>query len=104
MANNHVRKGDTVLVLSGKDKGKKGKVSLVDTKNQRVAVEGVNVVKRHQKPKPPAVQGGIVEKTVPIHISNVMLIEPKTGKPTRVGYKRTEEGVSRISVKTKEEI
>jgi large subunit ribosomal protein L24 len=104
MASNHVKKGDTVLVLTGKDKGKKGKILLVDKTNQRVAVEGVNLVKRHQKPKPPAVQGGIIEKTVPIHVSNVMLIEPKTGKPTRVGFKREDGTVSRVSVKTKEEI
>ncbi|MBN9420330.1 MAG: 50S ribosomal protein L24 [Candidatus Eremiobacteraeota bacterium] len=80
----HVRKGDTVLVLTGKDKGKKGLVEAVDPTGGKVTVEGVNVVKRHNKPKPPMQpSGSITEKNNPIHISNVMLVDPKTKKPTR---------------------
>lgn len=80
----HVRKGDTVLVLTGKDKGKKGLVEAVDAHEGKVTVEGVNVVKRHNKPKPPMQpSGSITEKNNPIHISNVMLVDPKTKKPTR---------------------
>ena len=106
MAKNHVKKGDTVLVLTGKDNGKKGKVLRVDTKNQRVEVEGINVVKRHQKPRPPVnPQGGIIEKNGPIHISNVMLVDPKKGVPTRVRSKRNSEGGRvRVAVKTGAEI
>ena len=103
MAKNHVKKGDTVLVLTGKDKGKKGKVTLVDTTKQRVEVEGVNLVKRHQKPKPPASpQGGIVEKAAGIHVSNVMLVDPKLGKPTRVGYTREGGKQVRVAVKARQ--
>lgn len=97
----HVRKGDTVLVLAGKDKGKKGVVQSVDAPNQKVVVEGVNVVKRHQKPKPPLQpSGSIVEKTNPIHISNVMLIDPKTKEPTRVRYEGEGAEKKRVSAKT----
>jgi large subunit ribosomal protein L24 len=105
MPKNHVKKGDTVLVLTGKDAGKKGKIMLVDTAHQRVEVEGLNMVKRHQKPKPPASpQGGIVEKSAGIHVSNVMLVEPKKGLPTRVRFKREGGKKVRISVRTGEKI
>ena len=105
MPKNHVKKGDTVLVLTGKDGGKKGKITHVDTTHQRVEVEGVNMVKRHQKPKPPAnPQGGIIEKAAGIHISNVMLVEPKKGVPTRVRYKREGDKKIRISVRSGEKI
>jgi|EP01012_Entosiphon_sulcatum_P042327 large subunit ribosomal protein L24 len=84
----HVRKGDTVLVLTGKDKGKKGLVEAVDPTGGKVTVEGVNVVKRHNKPKPPMQpSGSITEKNNPIHISNVMLVDAKTKKPTRTRAK-----------------
>lgn len=88
-----IKKGDEVLVIAGKDAGKKGKVLRVDRKKARVVVEGLNMVKKHTRPNPRAgVQGGIVEREAPIHISNVMVISPDSGKPTRVGIKVLEDG------------
>jgi len=86
-----VRKGDQVLVLSGKDKGKKGEILKMLPNDQRAIVQGVNMVKRHTAPSQ-AGAGGIVEKEAPIHISNVALIDPKEDKATRVGYKFLEDG------------
>lgn len=81
----HVKKDDTVVVLAGKDKDKRGKVLGVEPKRNKVLVDGVNVVRRHTKPRPPRFpQGGIIEKTLPIDLSNVMLVCPKCNKPTRV--------------------
>ena len=82
-----LKKGDDVKVIAGKDKGKTGKILRVNRKTDRVEVDGVNVMKRHTKPSPSNQDGGIVDKTVVIHISNVMLIDPKSKKPTRVGFK-----------------
>ena len=84
-----IRSDDEVVVISGKDKGKSGKVLRVDRKRGRVYVEGLNIVKRHQRPNAATGQGGgVVSKEGPIHISNVMLIDPKDKKPTRVGVIR----------------
>lgn len=83
----HVKKGDKVKVITGKDKGKEGIVLAAFPKKDRVIVEGVNIVKKHVKPNQLNTQGGIVSQEAPIHVSNVMLIDPKTGEPTRVGYK-----------------
>ena len=87
-----IRTGDEVVVTSGKDRGKAGKVLRVEPKKERVYVEGLNIVKRHQRPVPssdPAKSaGGVVEKEGPIHISNVMLVDPQDKKPTRVGISR----------------
>ncbi|MBM3328640.1 MAG: 50S ribosomal protein L24 [Calditrichaeota bacterium] len=83
----HVRKGDTVLVLSGNDAGKRGKVLKVFPERNKVVVEGVAFMKRHSKPNPKAPQGGIIEREHPIHASKVMVIDPKTNQPTRIGYK-----------------
>ncbi|MBM7853837.1 large subunit ribosomal protein L24 [Desulfohalotomaculum tongense] len=83
----HVRKGDTVVVITGKDAGKKGKVLEVHPKTSRVVVEGVNIVKRHTRPNPKMPQGGIVEKPAPIHSSNVMPFCSKCNKPVRVSKK-----------------
>ena len=83
-----IRRDDTVIVISGKDRGKTGKVTRVDPLKQRVYVEGLNIVKRHQRPTQTASgqqAGGVIEREGPIHVSNVMLIDPKDGKPTRVG-------------------
>lgn len=88
----HVRKGDTVLVVTGKSAGKKGKVVSVIPKKDRVIVEGVNTVKRHTKPTQTMPQGGIVEKEAPVHKSNVMLVCSKCDKPTRVGKRILEDG------------
>lgn len=88
-----IKKGDQVLVIAGKDRGKKGKVLRVDRKRGRVVVEHVNMVKRHTRPNPRAgVQGGIVEREAPIHISNVMVVSPDSGRPSRVGIKVLEDG------------
>ncbi|TCI24907.1 50S ribosomal protein L24 [Exiguobacterium sp. SH3S2] len=82
----HVKKGDTVQVMSGKDKGKQGVILKAMPSKNRVVVEGVNVMKKHAKPSQANPQGGILEIEAPIHVSNVMPIDPKTGKPTRVGF------------------
>jgi len=92
MSKVHVRKGDTVLVITGKDAGKKGKVISVEPAKSRVIVEGVNIVKRHQKATPQMPQGGIVEKEAPIHSSNVMLVCGKCHKPTRIQKKVLDNG------------
>ncbi len=81
-----IRRGDNVVVLTGRDKGKTGSVLRVLRREKRVLVQGVNVVKRHAAPSP-GQPGGIVEKELPIHISNVAHVDPKSGRPTRVGYK-----------------
>lgn len=81
-----VKKGDEVIVIAGKEKGKKGKIIKMIPDEARVVVGGVNLVKRHQKPSRTSA-GGIVEKEAPLHVSNVALVDPKTGKATRVGYK-----------------
>jgi large subunit ribosomal protein L24 len=90
MASLKIRRDDEVVVISGKDRGKTGKVLRVDPKKDRVYVEGLNIVKRHQRPLPNAPQreAGVIEREGPIHISNVQLIDPKTKKPTRVGVTR----------------
>jgi large subunit ribosomal protein L24 len=86
-----IKKGDKVVVLTGRDKGKSGEVLRVLVAEQRVIVQGVNMVKRHQR-QTPGQQGGIVEKEAAIHISNVAHIDPKSSQPTRVGYKFLEDG------------
>jgi len=90
MASLKIRRDDDVVVISGKDRGKTGKVLRVDPPKQRVYVEGLNIIKRHQRPQPgaPNREAGVVEKEGPIHISNVMLIDPRDKKPTRVGISR----------------
>ncbi len=89
-----VRTDDTVVVIAGKDKGKTGRVLRVDTKHDKVYVEGLNMVKRHQRPVPgrPNLQVGVIEKEGPIHVSNVALADPKDGRPTRIGVVRREDG------------
>ena len=100
-----IQKGDTVVVISGKDKGKKGKVMKFDAEANRVLVEGVNLVKRHMRPNPRMQQGGILEREQPIHASKVMLVDPKTGKGTRVKVKVDDKGVKvRVAAKSGEEI
>ena len=86
-----IKKGDTVIVNAGKDKGKKGEVREVLPEKSRLIVEGVNVAKKHQKPTQFAA-GGIQEKELSIHVSNVNVVDPKEDKPTRVGYKITKDG------------
>jgi large subunit ribosomal protein L24 len=89
----HVRKNDQVVVISGKDRGKRGRVLEVYPGNGRALVEGVNIVQRHTKPNPQRnIKGGIASKEAPIHVSNVMLIDPEGGRPTRVGYRVEQDG------------
>jgi len=88
----HVKKEHTVIVISGKDKGKKGRVIAAFPRENKVLVEGVNLVKKHARPSQTNPQGGIVTQEAPIHASNVMLVDPKTGLPTRIGYKVLENG------------
>jgi large subunit ribosomal protein L24 len=89
-----LRTDDEVIVISGKDKGKTGKILRVDRKHAKVYVEGINIVKRHMRPNParPNAQVGVIEREGPVHVSNVALVDPKDHKPTRVGTRRTEEG------------
>ena len=89
-----LRTHDEVVVISGKDKGKTGKILRVDRSRDRVFVEGINIVKRHQRPNParPNAPVGVIEREGPVHVSNVALLDPKDRKPTRVGTRRTEEG------------
>jgi large subunit ribosomal protein L24 len=87
----HVKKGDMVYVTIGKDKGKTGEITEVDRKHGRVIVKGINVVKRHTRPSPTS-PGGIVDKEASIHISNVMHIDPKTNKPSRIGRRIEQSG------------
>ncbi len=86
-----IKKGDKVVVRTGRDRGKSGEVLKVLPKEDRLIVQGVNVVKRHQRPSMRS-QGGIEEKEAPIHVSNVAMADPKDGKPTRVGFTRLDDG------------
>jgi large subunit ribosomal protein L24 len=99
MASLKIRRDDEVVVISGKDRGKTGKVLRVDPKKERVYVQGLNIIKRHQRPLPNAPQreAGVIEREGPIHISNVMLIDPKTKKRTRVGISREDGGRNRVT-------
>jgi len=92
MAIAHVRKGDTVIVVAGKERGKKGKVLRVIPEKGRVVVERLNMIKKHQKPTQKIRQGGIIEREGSIHLSNVMLVDPNSDKPTRVGMKALSDG------------
>ncbi len=96
-----IRTDDNVIVISGKDKGKTGRVLAVDPKKERVTVEGLNIVKRHQRPRPGSTDpGGVIEKPGPIHISNVMLIDPSDSKPTKVGIVREDGKRFRVARRT----
>ena len=105
MSKLHIKKNDTVVVLAGEDKGKTGKVLKVLVEKNRALVEGVNMVSKSTKPSAENPQGGIVKQEAPIHISNLSLVDPKSGKATRVGIKVTEDGKKvRIAKKSGEEI
>ena len=101
----HIKKGDTVVVLSGEDKGKTGKVLKMIVDKQRAIVEGVNIVTKSSKPSAKNPQGGFVKVEAPIHISNLSLIDPKSGKATRIAIKIKDDGTKvRIAKKSGEEI
>ena len=100
----HVKKGDKVVVISGKDKGKQGVVLEAFPRKDRVLVEGVNIVKKHAKPSQANPQGGIFDQEAAIHVSNVMIIDPKTGNPTRVGYQTVDGKKVRVAKKSGESL
>ena len=104
MSKLHIKKGDTVIVLAGSAKGKSGKVLKVLVSESRAIVEGLNMVSKSTKPSAKNPQGGIIKQEAPIHISNLSLIDPKSGKPTRIAIKREGKTVSRIAKKSGEEI
>ena len=104
MAKLHIKKNDTVIVLAGEDKGKTGKVLQVLKEKERAIVEGINLVSKSQKPSAKNPQGGIVKQEAPIHISNLSLVDPKSGKPTRISVKHEGKNVIRIAKKSGEEI
>ncbi len=105
MSKLHIKKGDTVYVNAGNSKGQTGKVTKVLVDKQRAIVEGVNIVSKAQKPSAQNPQGGIVKMEAPIHISNLNVVDPKTGKPTRIGRKLNENGkLVRYAKKSGEEI
>ena len=100
----HIKKGDTVYVNAGNDKGKTGKVLEVIREKDRVVVEGINMVSKHTKPNAKTPQGGIIKQEAGIHISNVNLIDPASNKPTRVGYKMVDGKKVRYAKKSGEEV
>ena len=101
----HVKKGDLVFVNAGEYKGKQGKVLEMLVKKERAIVEGINIMSRHTKPNATFPQGGIIKKEAPIHISNLMLVDPTSGKPTRIGRRMNENNkLVRYSKKSGEEI
>ncbi len=105
MSKLHIKKGDTVYVNSGDDRGKEGRVLSVIPAKQRAIVEGVNMVSKSTKPTAKHPQGGIIKMEAPIHVSNLNLIDPKSGKPTRVGHRTDDNGKKvRYSKKSGEEI
>lgn len=104
MSKLHIKKGDEVIVLAGKNKNSKGKVLKVLVKEEKAIVEGVNMVSKSTKPNAQNPQGGIIKQEAPIHISNISLIDPKSGKATRVSIKHEGKNVIRVSKKSGEEI
>jgi len=99
-----IRKGDRVVAISGKDKGKSGLVMEVRPAERRLVVEGLNIIKRHTKPRPPNEPGGVIEKPAPIHWSNVALIDPKDGQPTRVRIQEVDGRKVRVAVRSGEKL
>jgi large subunit ribosomal protein L24 len=99
-----MKKDDEVIVIAGKDKGKRGKIVKVLPENNRVVVAGVNLVKRHERANRNNPNGGIVTKEAALHVSNVALIDPKDGKPTRVGYKSVDGKKVRVAKRSGEEL
>jgi len=101
----HIKKGDTVRVIAGDNKGSEGKVLEIRKDKDRAIVEGVNLVKKHTKPNAAHPQGGIIEQEAPIHISNLQLIDPKSGQPTRIGRRQNDQGkLVRYAKRSGEEI
>ena len=100
-----IRRGDRVVVIAGKDRGKRGQVREVVTKTNRVVVSGVNIIKKHQRARQAGQQSQIIEREAPLHISNVMLIDPNNDQPTRVTFRRREDGsLVRVGKRSGEDI
>jgi len=99
-----IKKNDTVLIISGKNKGKKGKVLEAFPVQNKIVVEGVNIAKKHRRPKQEKEKGQVIELTKPIDVSNVKIICPKCNKASRIGYKKVEKGKNRICKKCQQEI
>jgi large subunit ribosomal protein L24 len=99
-----LKKGDNVIVITGKDKGKKGKIVYVFVKENKVVVEGLNMMKKHQRPRKSGEKGSMVNKAMPIHASNVMILDPKEGTPTRLGKKEVAGKMVRVARKSNQEI
>jgi large subunit ribosomal protein L24 len=96
-----LKKGDKVMVIAGKAKGTQGTIASVLKKSDQVVIDGVNISKRHRRPTQQARRGQIIDKAMPIHVSNVMIIDPKSGKPSRITIKRDEKGTrSRVATKS----
>jgi len=95
-----IKKGDQVQVIAGKDRGKRGAVTRVFPESDKIIVDGVNIGKRHRKPKSAGEKGERVELAMPIHVSNVMIVDAETGKPTRIGYRLNGTEKVRVSKKT----
>jgi large subunit ribosomal protein L24 len=101
----HIKKGDTVFVNTGEYRGQKGRVLEVDRKSERAIIEGINLISKHTKPNAQYPEGGIIKKEAPVHISNLMLLDPSSGNPTRIGRKKDNKGkLVRYSKKSGEEI
>ena len=101
----HIKKGDTVYVNAGDSKGQKGRVLEVNRQSSKAIVEGVNMVSRHTKPNSENPEGGIIKKEAPVHISNLMIVDPSTGEPTRIGRRKNDNNkLVRYAKKSKEEI
>jgi large subunit ribosomal protein L24 len=100
-----IKRGDRVVVIAGKDRGKRGTVRRVDSKHDRITVDGVNIIKKHQRARQQGQQSQIVEREAPLHVSNVMLIDPNDDQPTRVTFRKRDDGtVVRVGKRTGEDI
>jgi len=99
-----LKKGDNVIVIAGKDKGKKGKIVRVLTAENRIVVEGINMMKKHQRPRKSGEKGQVISIASPINASNVMFADPKSGKPTKIGKKKVGDKMVRIAKKSGQEI
>jgi large subunit ribosomal protein L24 len=99
-----LKKGDNVIIVTGKDKGKKGKITRVLVEENKVVVEGANMMKKHQRPRKSGEKGQVISIAMPMHASNVMIIDPKTGKGSRIGKKKLGDKMIRIARKSNQEI
>lgn len=99
-----IKTGDEVVAIAGKDKGKTGTVLSVNPESERAVVEGLNIIKRHTRPRPPAEPGGVIEKPAPIHLSNLALVDPETKKPTRVRTEVVDGKRVRVAVRSGKKI